>query len=335
MNEAALLDQQLRYPGVPSIPADQVPEHVRESGISSKLLNLAVHFGLVYFGWTVQDYMRHAIKTMGYETIHIWGVQGSRKSNLTLQLGGTCLGEIVRDQWYPDWDRVLKYLVFRPGKEERGFLRLIKSIGEGERIAWTGWDDMGVHYPSTIWRTDMPKYQAIDATWAAVRTKVSVITTNNPLINRVAKNIKDNITIEIFTGRNQMLMTERLCCIPGLRTVDAFFFKVPIEKPHVFDWTAVPSSVWKDYWDIRLRVAETAIQKLDEAYEDEAGDLSGYVPVYEIFDQGIATPSQVLSYSSRDLITVVKVNGKRYVPKEDVEHVLRRTGRAAPRKVSG
>lgn len=460
----------LNYVGIPEVPPEDIPEHIRESGINPKLLNLAAHFGLIYWGWTVRDYMLQAIKTMGYETVHNWGVQGCldfseqiltsegtmqigeiylrkeptyvlsdnqgrleynlanpfftgikqvyrikttkgtieataehpfltsggwkttseltigerlkclskgseghyeetvvlsiipsavvpvynlevanahnfflangilahncRKSNLTLQQGGWCYGEKVRDEWHEDWDRVLKYLVFRPGKEDRGFLKLVKSIGLGERIAWSGWDDLGVHYPSTVWRTDMPKYQAIDAAWAAIRTKISVISTNNPLIDRVAKNIKDNITIEVFIGRNQMLMTERFCHIPGLKTIEAFFFKVPIERPYQFNYEVVPSDVWKEYWDIRLEVAETAIQKLDEAYSDEAGDLSDYMPVYDLLDQGISSPSQILAYGTRGLINLVKIGGKQYVLKEDVEHVLKRVRKPPVQKVT-
>jgi hypothetical protein len=300
------------------------PEHVRASGLNSRLLTMALSFGLVRWEWTVKDYIRHAAQNMQYETVHVWGIQGAKKSNLTLQLGYMML---------EDWDQVLKYLVFRPGKEERGFLKLIKSIGEGNRIPWAGWDDLGVHFPSTSWRTDMPKYQAIDAVWAAIRTKISVVTTNNPNIDRVSKNIKDNISIEIWSSPNQTLVTERLCRIPGLKDIDSHFFKVPIEPPHRFDWTAVPSDVWKEYWELRLRVSEEAIQKLDEAYADDV-DLNEWVPLYDIIDQGIATPSQVIAYSTRDLITVCKVGGKRYVRKSDVEHILSKLAKPKAQKVS-
>lgn len=304
--------------------AKDIPEHVRAAGLNSKLLNMALAFGLVSWKWTVKDYIRYAAQNMRYETVHVWGMQGSMKSNETLQLGYMIL---------EDWDKVLKYLVFRPGKEERGFLRLVKSIGEGNRIPWAGWDDLGVHFPSTAWRTDMPKYQAIDAVWAIIRTKISVVCTNSPLIDRIAKNIKDNISIEIWSSPNQTLITERFCRIPGLKEVEAHFFKIPIEAPKQFNWQAVPADVWKEYWDLRLRVGEEAIQKLDEAYDEDV-DLSEWVPLYEVLDQGIATPSQVIAYSTRDLITVSKVGGKRYVKKDDVEHILKRLAKPKAQKVS-
>lgn len=256
------------------------------------------------------------------------------KSNFTLQSGSWTYGERVSGEWYPDWDMVLANLVFKPGKEERGFLGYLKRIPPGSRTRWTGWDDLGVHFPNTAWRTDMPKYQAIDAAWAAIRTKISTVTTNNPLIDRVAKNIKDNISIEVFLGPNQAMQAERFCRIPGLKKVDSFFFKVLIESSTKFDYTVVPSDVWKEYWDLRLRLADEAIQKLDDAYEDEPEDMSQYVQDYEIYDQGIALPSKVMTYAARGLITMIRVGGKRYIPREDVEHVLKAVRKPKPMQVS-
>lgn len=322
------------YPAVTPLPEEEIPSQAREAGISSRLMAIAVHFGMVYLGKPLRWYMKSAAENMRYATVHVWGEQGSMKSNHTLQQGSWMYGELIRGEWFPDWDTVLESLVFRPGKEERGFLRLVKSIPLGQRVPWIGWDDLGVHFPSTTWRTDMPKYQAIDATWAAIRTKISVITTNNPLIDRVAKNIKDNISFEVFLGPNQMLLVERFCRLPGLRGVESFFFKIPIEGPYQFDYKLVPGDVWKDYWELRLKLADEAIQKLDETYRNEPEDMKEYVPVYELFDQDICTPSRLISYAARDLITVVKVGGKRYVHKDDVEHVLKKCGRAKPQKVS-
>jgi hypothetical protein len=311
-----------------------VPDSERQS-INSKLEAIAIHFGLIIPGRTVREYMWHAAENMRYATTHVWGEQGSMKSSFTLQSGGWIYGERVNGQWYSDWDVVLKNLVFKPGKEERGFLWYIKKIPCGSRTRWAGWDDLGVHFPNTMWRTDMPKYQAIDSAWAAIRTKISTVTTNNPLIDRVAKNIKDNISIEVYLGPNQAMQAERFCRIPGIRKVESFFFKVLIENSAKFDYSVVPPDVWKEYWDLRLRLADEAIQKLDDAYEKEPEDLSQYIPVYEIFDQEIATPSKVLTYASRDLITIVKVGGKRYIHKDDVEHVLKAVKKPQPQRVSG
>lgn len=290
----------------------------------SKLLNQAIEYGLVIRGRTIKGYMEWAIENNRFECIYIWGFQGSMKSNLTLQHG----------YWvYQDWDKVLKYLCFRPGKAERGVQKLLDSIGHGNRLPWIGWDDMGVHYPTTTYKTNIQQYEAVDALFAAIRTKASVVSCNNVVIDRAPKNVKDNISIEIFSGRNQMLMTQRICRLPSFDSIESYFFKIPIEKPHIFDWTVVPKDVWDEYWELRLTLAEEALSKLGEAYKDEVGAMDEYVSLYDIVDQEIATPAQVQSYASRDMITVVKIAGKRFVLKEDVEHILKRLCKK-PKKVS-
>jgi hypothetical protein len=291
----------------------------------NKLLAQATQFGLIVPGRTVRGYMEWAIENNRFECVYIWGFQGSMKSNETLQQGF----------WiYKDWDQVIKHLVFRPGKSEYGAQKLLDSLGIGNRIPWMGWDDMGVHYPSTTYKTNIQQYEAVDALFAAIRTKCSVITINSHVIDRTPKNIKDNISIEMFIGRNQMVMSERICRLPSYDRIESYFFKVPIEEPHIFDYTLVPKDVWDEYWQLRLQLAEEALQKLGEAYGDEMPDLSNYVSLYDIVEQGIAAPSQVVSYAARDMISVVKIGGVRYVPKDDVEHVLKHLGKKKHQKVS-
>lgn len=301
----------------------------QRSPLRSKLMAIAAKCGLVNLGWTVRDYMTSAAVRGKFCLCHIWGEQGNMKSNFTLQMGSWIYGEKVGDEWHPDWDAVLKHLVFRPGKEERGLLAFVKSIPYGEREAWVGWDDLGVHYPSTIYRTEMEKYQAVDATFAAIRTKVSTMTTNNPLIDRVAKNIKDNITIEVWLTPNQTLMAERLCRIPSRNTINSFFFKVLIEGPYIFDWTKVPKDVWDEYWELRLRIADEAIQLLDQAYSEE-GEL---VPVSEAVKE--CPPGKLLTYVSKGLVTVIRKGNSKFISKEDLEIVKRAAQESAKsRKVA-
>lgn len=307
------------------VETDQIPESEQKYTkvrVNSKLLALAIQFGMVKLGWTTRDYMVNAVMKGRYCVVHVWGEQGNMKSNFTLQSGSWIYGEQVRDQWYPDWDKVLQHLIFRPGREERGLLAFTKSIPHGEREAWIGWDDLGVHYPSTIYRTDMEKYQAVDSVFAAIRTKISTMTTNNPIIDRVAKNIKDNITIEVFIGANQTLIAERFCRVPSHDRVDSYFFKIPIEGPYVFDWTKIPSDVWKEYWELRLRIAEEAINLLNEAYSEE-GQL---VPVCEVVKR--VPPSKLLTYSSKGVVTIIRKGTAKYVSAEDFE-ILKRAAEGA------
>ena len=193
-------------------------------GVPPKVIELGLKFGLIKLGWTLQDYIHHAIESMGYETILIWGVQGSGKSNFMLQTG----------YWvYHDWDLVLKNIVFKP--EE--FVRKLKRIPIGKRVPWIGWDDVGVHYASVSWRTNIQQYEAVDACWAAIRTKCNVITLTIPLIDRLARNLKDNITIEVFIGRNQNVLIERYIRLPSVKRglLESTFYKVQVEPVHKID----------------------------------------------------------------------------------------------------
>jgi len=267
--------------------------------------------------------MAEAINEKRFECLYIWGFQGSKKSNLTLQQGGWIYGERKDGEWLPDYDMVLKYLVLRPGKGERGLQSLLQSIGEGRRVPWIGWDDLTVNYNPMSYKTDIQQYAAVDSMFACARMKTNNIVCNSPVIDRLTKNVKDNVSIEVYSGRNQRIMTERICRLPSHKRMESFFFKVPIEAPYVFSWSLVPKDVWMQYEDLRNRLTEETIAKLGEAYKDEVTSLDDYIPLYDIVQQGIATPSQIIAYSTRDIITVVKVNGKRYVAKDDVEQILK------------
>jgi len=190
----------------------EIPAYWRE--VPYRVLQYALTFGHVIPGYTCKNYVEHAIEKMGYETILDWGTQGSGKSNRLLQHG----------YWvYEDWDEVLKNIVFKPYAKERGFIQKLKNIMRGERVPWIGWDDVGVHFPSVSWRTEVEKYEAVDSAWTSIRTKVSVISLNIPLIDRLAKNIKDNLTMEEFLGRNQTILIERYVRLPGLKQVESNF----------------------------------------------------------------------------------------------------------------
>jgi len=286
--------------------------------IKSKMRDLAIEYGFVHPGWSVRDYILDAVKRGRYCLVHVWGEQGSMKSNRTLQHGSWVFGEQVRDEWYPFWDKVINHVVFRPGREERGLLAFVKQIPYGKREAWVGWDDLGVHYPSTVYKTDIEKYQAIDSAFAAIRTKISTMTTNNPNINRVAKNIKDNISIEEFMGPNQTYTSERLCRIIGIKHVDCTFFKVPIEDRVSHDWKRVPSDVWKEYWDLRLQIADQAINVLDQAYSETEGS-EGLITIRDAVKTYGLTMKKILSYTTRGVIQITKKSGESYLKLEDVE----------------
>lgn len=300
----------------PEVPVSilELPETVR-----SKLLELAVLYGFVCPGWKVADYITNAVRLGRYCLVHLWGEQGSMKSNRTLQHGSWVYGEWVRDEWYPFWDKVLSHIVFRPGREERGLLAFAKQVPHGKREAWVGWDDVGVHYTSMTHKTDADKYAAIDSAFAAIRTKFSTMTTNNPNINRLAKNIKDNISIEEFIGPNQTYTSERLCRIVHPRKLQAFFFKVPIEDRVKHDWKAVPSDVWKEYWELRLQLADQAVYLLEQAFTDpEDGDEQAIL-IRDAVNKYKIPLSKIYSYSARGVIPIIRKAGDSYMKVADAE----------------
>jgi len=313
--------------GLAELEPGEVPSHWKN--IPYKSLQYAITFGLVIPDYTCRHYVEYSIEKGFYETIEIWGIQGSYKSNRTLQVG----------YWaYQDWDRVLENLVFLPDAKnvpnfrERGFIQKLKSIGYGKRIPFVGWDDITVHFPSSSWRTHIEEYEAIDSCWAAIRTKVSVITINNPLIDRLAKNIKDNVTIEIFLGRNCVELIERYVRLPGLKEVESNFFKVQVEPLHKFNPYDVPTDVFKEYWELRLQLTEQAVQKMGKAFRDEAEILEDLVSSSAIVQELKISPNTLYDLTNRGLVRGEKINGLLYIKKEDYEKVLSYYKEHPPRK---
>ena len=288
----------------------EVPKHWRN--IPFRVLQHALTFGLVIPGYTCKNYIEHAIETKGYETIELWGIQGSGKSNRLL-----CHGYWV----YGDWDKVLANIMFKMEGEDRGFIQALKNIPFGQRKPWLGIDDVTVHYTSSTWKTDIRKYEAVDAAWAAIRTKVNVISLSSPLIDRLAKNIKDNVTLEVFIGRNQVELVERFVRLPGLNQVESNFFKLQVEPLHKFNIYDVPTDVFREYWDLRLTLADEAIGKLGAAYGEE-DDLDGYIALPTIVSDLELSPNTVIHLASKGAIRAKKVGRLMYVFKEDYDKVL-------------
>jgi len=269
-----------------------------------RIIQHAKFFGLIKDGWTLEDYIMNAVESGGYETIGLWGVQGAGKSSRMLQMG----------YWvYKDWDTVLKNIIFKPGD----FVKRLKETPPKTRIPCLLWDDIGVHYTSSTFRTNVTQYEAIDAAWAAIRTKCNVIALTIPLIDRLAKNIKDNITFEVYTGRNQMEYAQRYVRLPGIGTTESNLFKIVIEEPATFDLYAVPNDVFKKYWEMRLRLTEEALEKLDMTVAAE--DMENYIPVAEAAVKLEMSANTLQSYISRGVYDGRKVKGILCLAKEAFE----------------
>lgn len=269
-----------------------------------KIVQHAKFFGLIKDGWTLEDYIVDAVRSGGYETVSLWGVQGAGKSSRMLQMG----------YWvYKDWEAVLRSVVFKPNE----FVKRLRDTPPKTRIPCLLWDDIGVHYTSSTFRTNIMQYEAIDATWAAIRTKCNVIVLTIPLIDRLAKNIKDNITFEVFTGKNQMEYAQRLVRLPGIGQIESNLFKITIEEPGIFDLYEVPSDVFKQYWEMRLRLTEEALDRLDMTVSIE--DMEKYIPVAEAAVKLEMSANTLQSYISRGVYDGRKVKGTLCITKEAFE----------------
>ena len=311
-------------------------EFLRNAGI--RILQHAVTFGLVIPEYTMRNYVEYAIESpAGYETLNIWGTQGAMKS---------CRSMIISHWIYDDWDTVLAEMVLVPdakglsGFEKRGFLQKMRGIQKGKCCPLLVWDDVTVGMPSATFKTDIEQYGAIDSAWAAIRTKIKVVVLNNPLIDRIGKNVKDNVTLEVFLGRNQVELIERFIRLPGLKHLESNFFKVQVEPLHKFNYRYVPRDVFKEYFSLRLEIAEFAIQKMSRIFKDEAALMEDMVTPFQIMAEVPIAPTSLNDLIKRNFIPHETVNGKIYVAKKDfevfktffLERTNKRLGRVGVRK---
>lgn len=326
----------LEFTPVSEIDLEKAPRHIY----------WAIKFAIVILGWSLEYYYYYAVYTKGYETTGLWGVQGSGKSNRMLQhlfwiyrfnfileqgfvdidyeylprgvpflndenkvryFTEVC-NEIINCPLTPNaetqiWRQVLDSIVFKPNI----LVEKLEAVPDGEVVPGVGWDDILVHYPSSMFKTDIKQYEAIDSTWAAIRTKASCILDTLPNISRLAKNVKDNTTFEIYLGRNQMEMVKRIFLMPALDLIGANMFKITIEKPGIFNIFEVPEWVWEEYWVMRLKLTKEALKRLKGTVESE--DMENYIPVLDVAEMLGISPNTVQQMESRGVIEGRKVGG--------------------------
>lgn len=276
---------------------ERIPRHIE----------LAYEYGSLKKDYTLRDYMLEAVDQNGYETILNWGVQGSGKSSRMLQMG----------YWiYQDWDLVLDNIIFKPSE----LVRRLEALEEDVRIPCLMWDDVGVHYTSSRFKTDIQEYEAVDSVWAAIRTKVGVIILTIPNVVRLAKNLKDNLTFEVYLGRNQKEMIKRLFYLPGLDSLTPNFFKITVEYPGVFNLYDVPPWAWAKYWKMRLRLTNEAIATLKGATNME--DTTDYIPVKDAALHARLNPTTIQQAISRGVYSGHKINGVLHILREDMNEYL-------------
>ena len=194
--------------------SEKIPRHVE----------LAIQYGIIKRGNCFEDYLIEAVDEDGYETVVIHGTQGSGKSTRMLQMGRWISYHVLSEELGRKptekeiWDHVLSHLVFKPSD----FVKRLEQVPRYSRLPMLLWDDIQAHYTSSTFKTDILQYQAVDAAWAVIRTKVGVVIVTIPVLSRLAKNVKDNITFEVFVGRNQMEQIRRVFYLPGTRSITVY-----------------------------------------------------------------------------------------------------------------
>lgn len=291
-------------------------------------IELGIQFGLLHEGWNLKDYLIHAVDNEdGYETALLHGVQGSGKSTRALQICAwvkhhTLTKELGREPTERElWLTVLDSVIFKPSE----FVSTLEAVPDDAPLDVLIWDDIQAHYTSSTFKTDIQAYSAIDSTWAVIRTKVHVILITIPNITRLAKNVKDNITFEIFIGKNRVEQIRRLFRLPGTKYVDSNLFKPQIGLAHKFDLYKMPKWAWDLYYKKRLELANEALQTLRAVTNMEK--LDGFIPITEAVkickangvNWGVSTLQQGCS---RGIFRGQKINGQLCIQEESLMSVL-------------
>lgn len=312
-----LEDYTYDFPEVPTI------QELRDDNRKKKIpphVAIAIQFGLVKPGFTLQDYLVEAVigppeipGKAGYETALIWAVQGSGKSTRGLQML----------KWlYGSWEEVLNNIVFRP----QDFINHLEKVKDDETIPAVFWDDIMVHFPASKFKTDLKQYEAVDSTFASIRTKVNVILASLPIIDRCAKNVKDNATIEVFIGRNQLEAVFRIFRLPGIRKIESNFFKARLGDYQIFDIFEVPKPIWSRYWTRRIALTNEALQSLKST--TDMGEDPSLIPILsacQLYAEGTnkkISANTLQQMGSRGILKSKKVKGRLCIDRTDLNDLI-------------
>ena len=285
-------------------------------------MDLGLQYGLLVDGWGIEDYLLDAaFNEDGYETVAVTAVQGCGKSTRALQMLAWIKEEELRRKLGREpterelWESVLEAIIFKPSE----LVSRLEAVPDNEPLTCLLWDDIGVHFTSSTYKTDIDQYAAIDATWAAIRTKVHVMLLTIPNITRLAKNLKDNLTFEVFIGKNQLEQVRRIFRLPGTKHIDSNIFKPIIGKPFKFDLYKVPLWAWQEYYKMRIKLANEALAVLRGVTDMEK--LDNYIPIIEArilvreYDVNWSM-STIQQHVSRGVLRGQKLNGVLHIDKE-------------------
>lgn len=288
---------------------------------------LGMEYGLIRKGYSLTDYLSDAVEDFsGCETALIHGQQGAGKSNFALRKAYEIIERrMTRENLKkPDpeevWDAVFARLVFTPAD----FVNRLEGIGDN-RLDVIIWDDIQLNYTNSTFKTDITQYAAIDSMFAVVRTKVAVILITIPNITRLPKNVKDNLTFEVFIGKNRKVQTRKIFRLPGTRRVDSNTFKPQLEEPYTFNIYDIPPHIWSRYEKLRMEIANKALALLKSVTDME--EEENYISVMDAAKTLGMSPNTIQQMVSRGVIPGQKIKGILHIHNNILEE-LRET--AAP-----
>ena len=287
---------------------------------AKSLIEAAIQYGHIKPKYSLYHYIRDAIQDpdnpnkTGYETIVLWGVQGSGKSNILLQIGMWVYGG--KDTSLEEaFDKANRNLVFKP----LNFVAKLLSIGKWNRIPWLGWDDVGVHYSYMTFRTNVKIYEAVGKVFDAIRTKANVTGITLPVIDELPQNLKKNITFEIYVGKNQYVQIRRVFRLTTTKPAKwSNLYRIPIEPPHKIDLYKIPEYLFKKYWRRRVELANEALQDIYNTFkttEEEKPNIDNIIEAIVIRLYNLKKEKN-LNISQREIAAILGI------PDRKVEYTL-------------
>lgn len=168
----------------------RITDALKKSKVA-KLFKLASKYGVMVPGWSCIDYMRDAVKNMGWESTCVSGQKGSAKSNLVLQHGKAIYGST---------EKADKYLVT---ERPQLFDLMQEALDTDRRLAWVGVDDIAALFPKSLYFTHRKLYSKMQSSWETVRTVMNNFEFSCTLKNKVASFILADITGDIICYNRQ------------------------------------------------------------------------------------------------------------------------------------
>ena len=238
----------------------------------------------------------------------------SGKSNRLLQ---------VLNWAHGNWELVLQRIEYTP----KSFVKRLKELPKGQRFPILGWDDLTVHMTSASHKLDPKVYSGIDSALAAIRTKCNVLVVTTPHIERLPANVRANATLEIFLGRNQTMLCERICKLPSYYNLTGFLTKVQVEPLRRFNLFDVPYEIYQRYEDSRIKLADDAIDNLDSLIDTTQFDAGNWISILDAAEEQSLSINNLNQMIKNKIVRTTEFNDMTYIWKEDSEKVGKIKGR--------